>query len=140
MAGKKLVIQLEKADDKASTKVMKIVSKISGVKSIAIDDKSKKLTILCGQADPFCVVKMLRKPTPIELSWRQVKTCICPWKQWIKVEIISIEPEKEKEKVDDKKKKEEEEKKKLEEHINAIARAYYNYNYPYCLPAPSYCH
>ncbi|CAA2964039.1 heavy metal-associated isoprenylated plant protein 39-like [Olea europaea var. sylvestris] len=57
---KKVVLSLEFADEKIQKKAMKKVSGLSGVESIAMDLKDKKL-IVTGDIDPVSVVDKLRK-------------------------------------------------------------------------------
>nr|KYP74850.1 hypothetical protein KK1_007543 [Cajanus cajan] len=79
-------------EDKIKTKAMKAVSGISGVESVSVDMKDKKLT-LTGDIDPVQVVAKLRK--------------LC------RTEIVSVGPAKEEKKEDPKKddKKKEDQKK-----------------------------
>ncbi|KAL3653567.1 hypothetical protein CASFOL_003248 [Castilleja foliolosa] len=90
---KKVVVKIEFTDEKIKQKAMQRVSGISGVESIALDPKDKKLTVT-GDIDPVAVVGKLRK--------------LCY------AEIVSVGPAKEPEKKKDEPKKEEPEKKKEE--------------------------
>ncbi|KAL2550526.1 heavy metal-associated isoprenylated plant protein 39-like [Forsythia ovata] len=83
---KKVVLKLEFADEKVKQKAMRKVSGLSGLESIAMDPKDKKLTIT-GDIDPVAVVAKLRK--------------LCP------TEIVSVGPAKEPEKKKEEPKKEE---------------------------------
>ncbi|KAL2550525.1 heavy metal-associated isoprenylated plant protein 39-like [Forsythia ovata] len=83
---KKVVLKLEFADEKIKQKAMRKVSGLSGLESIAMDPKDKKLTIT-GDIDPVAVVAKLRK--------------LCPTK------IVSVGPAKESENKKEEPKKEE---------------------------------
>ncbi|KAL0400688.1 UNVERIFIED_CONTAM: Heavy metal-associated isoprenylated plant protein 39 [Sesamum latifolium] len=83
---KKVVLKLEFADEKTKQKVMMKVSGLSGLESIALDPKDKKLTVT-GDIDPVAVVAKLRK--------------LCH------TEIVSVGPAKEPEKKKEEPKKEE---------------------------------
>ncbi|KAJ6867684.1 hypothetical protein NC652_038790 [Populus alba x Populus x berolinensis] len=56
----KAVLKVELHDEKAKKKAMKTVSGLSGVDSVSIDMKEKKLTVI-GDIDPVHIVAKLRK-------------------------------------------------------------------------------
>ncbi|KAL3653566.1 hypothetical protein CASFOL_003247 [Castilleja foliolosa] len=125
---KKVVVKIEFTDGKIKQKAMQRVSGISGVESIALDSKDKKLTVT-GDIDPVAVVGKLRK--------------LCY------ADIVSVGPAKEPEKKKDEPKKEEPKKvddKKKEDPAQLLKayqayyqNAYYQHQYqPYQQPPPAY--
>ncbi|XP_028801402.1 heavy metal-associated isoprenylated plant protein 12 [Neltuma alba] len=82
MTMKKIVLKVELHGERTRQKVMKTTSGISGVESVNVDMKDKKLTVT-GDIDPVKVVEKLRK--------------LCH------TEIVSVGAAKESEKKEDKK-------------------------------------
>ncbi|XP_034890185.1 heavy metal-associated isoprenylated plant protein 39 isoform X2 [Populus alba] len=97
------MLKLDMHDEKTKKKAMKTVSGFSGVDSISMDWKDKKLTVT-GDIDPVNMVNRLRK--------------------FCHVEIVSVGDAKEPEK----KKKEPE--KQEDQNVDELARAYRSY-YPH---------
>ncbi|KAI3879357.1 hypothetical protein MKX03_011208 [Papaver bracteatum] len=56
----KIIVLMDLHDDRCKQKAMKSVSGISGVDSVSIDMKDKKLTVV-GDVDAILIVKKLRR-------------------------------------------------------------------------------
>ncbi|KAI9085198.1 hypothetical protein K1719_032831 [Acacia pycnantha] len=104
----KIVLKVELQSERTKQKVMKTTSGISGVDSVNVDMKDKKLTVT-GKVDPVKVVEKLRK--------------LCH------TEIVSVGAAKESEK------KAEE---KIENIAKAIVTAPLSYSHVYYPPPPYY--
>ena len=111
-------------DDKQKMKALKAVSSLSGIESLAIDMKDKKLTVI-GDVDPVCIIGKLKK------HWHAEILTVGPAKEEKK-------GEKKDEKKDDKKDDDKDKKKKEEEEL---MKKWWAANYQACNPCMTqhYC-
>ncbi|KAL7111752.1 hypothetical protein ACP275_05G109400 [Erythranthe tilingii] len=101
----KVVLKLHVHDEKEKKKAMKSVSSLSGILSLAMDMKEKKLTVV-GDADPIKIVGKLKK--------------------YCHVELLTVGPSKEPEKKEGVKKEENKNNEPIEEHMKL-----YNNHFPH---------
>lgn len=115
------MLKLEFVDEKIKQKAMKTVSGLSGVESIAMDPKDKKLTVT-GDIDPVKLVAKLRK--------------------FCGTEIVSVGPAKEPEKKKEEPKKDEgkkgDDKKKEDDKKKDVVQLPVAYHPYYQHPPPPY--
>ncbi|MCL7042023.1 hypothetical protein MKW94_014096 [Papaver nudicaule] len=128
----KIIVSLDLHDDRCKQKAMRSVTGISGVDSVSVDMKDKKLTVI-GDVDATLIVKKLRRHCHTTIV--SVGPAKEPEKK--KEEPKKVEPKKEEPKKEEPKKvepkKEEpkkEEPKKIEHSNPHMTTPYYDYRMP----------